>query len=80
MGRKVEEVMLHTIIQYAQSAGLKKVVAKYIQTAKNKPCLNFFKLSGFDQEKNNLFTWDTDKTYEIPEYIRIEVNTEVISV
>jgi FkbH-like protein len=80
MGRKVEEVMLHTIIQYAQSAGLKKVVAKYIQTAKNKPCLNFFKLSGFDQEENNLFTRDTDKTYEIPEYIRIEVNTEAINV
>lgn len=72
MGRKVEETMLFTIIQYAQKIGLDKLVALYIPTPKNKPCLEFWKKSGFHfDEKDNSFTWDLTENYPLPGQIEI---------
>lgn len=71
IGRKVEEVMLHTIIKYARFLGLEKIYSEYIPTSKNKPCLRFFESSGFIHNKNNIFIWKVDKDYKIPSYIEI---------
>jgi FkbH-like protein len=72
IGRKVEETMLYTAIQYARGLGLKSIKAEYIATPKNKPCLEFWKKSGFQvNEKGNSFTWDLEKKYDLPKQIEI---------
>ena len=71
MGRKIEEAMLSTIINYARNKGLKKVTAKYIPIQKNKPCGKFFQNSGFKSEDDQLFTWTLDKVYECPKQIKL---------
>jgi len=54
-GRKIEETMLKTVVDYAQLANAKEVKAKYIPTAKNKPCLQFFESSSFNKNSDNVF-------------------------
>lgn len=72
MGRKVEETMLHTAVQYARSLGLKSVTAEFIPTPKNKPCLDFWKRSGFQpDEKSSAFTWDLKKDYDLPHQVEV---------
>ena len=72
MGRKVEEVMLYTVIKFAESAGLKEVWAKYLPTSSNKPCLEFWRKSGFDfGEEERLFHW-RGGNYPLPEAIQID--------
>jgi len=73
IGRKVEESMLYTVVKYARSAGLNEVYAKYVPTPKNKPCLEFWKKSGFmHNEKDGFFKWEMNKDYPVPECIQIE--------
>ena len=72
MGRKVEESMLFTVIQYARNLGLEELVAEYVPTPKNKPCLTFWKKSGFHfDDKNNTFTWNLKNDYHLPSHIEI---------
>ena len=71
IGRKVEEVMLRTVIRYARSIGLDEVRSEYIPTPKNKPCLRFFESSVLETNHNNIFTWKTDKDYKAPPGIKI---------
>jgi FkbH-like protein len=72
IGRKVEETMLYSVIKYARSLGLEKLSAQYLPTPKNKPCLEFWKRSGFDHnESDNIFTWDLKKEYKLSNYIEI---------
>ena len=72
MGRRVEEVILYTVIQYGQCVGLSEIQAKYIRTSKNKPCLEFWRKSGFIyDETNDLFRWETSNPYSFPESIGI---------
>lgn len=73
IGRKVEESMLYTVVKYARSVGLEEVYAKYVPSPKNKPCLEFWKKSGFmHNEKDGFFKWKINKNYPIPKCIQIE--------
>jgi len=74
IGRKVEETMLSVAVDLAKGKGLKYVVANFKKTAKNKPCFEFFKNSGFEQ-KNDSFRWKVEKKYQRPSYIELEKNT-----
>jgi len=72
MGRKVEETMLYSVITYAQSIKLDEVYAIYIPTAKNKPCLDFWKTSGFHfHQKDRTFTRKVANEYGLPDCIEI---------
>ncbi len=71
MGRKIEEAMVYVITRFARSVKLKYVEAEYLPTEKNKPCLDFWKRSGFGQ-KGNTFIWDMNKNYPAPDNIRIK--------
>ena len=72
IGRKVEETMLYTAIRYARSLGLENVKAEYIPTPKNKPCLDFWKKSGFHLNENgSSFTWDLKNAYVLPHQIEV---------
>lgn len=73
IGRKVEETMLYTVIKYARSKGLDEIYAKHIPTPKNKPCLEFWKSSGFVyNQKDNIFTWKIKNQYALPDCIQID--------
>jgi FkbH-like protein len=72
MGRKVENTMLHLAIAHARSLGLNSVEARYLPTAKNKPCLEFWKTSGFTVNGDSVFEWKTDQEYVLPSAIQLE--------
>lgn len=72
MGRKIEETMLYTAIKYTQSIGLNEIYVRYIPTSKNKPCLEFWKKSGFMYDGNYLFKWRVNDDYPIPDSVQIE--------
>ena len=73
-GRKIEETMLHVATEYASAKNVKDIFAIFIPTPKNKPCLDFFKKSGFNYEKDNqIFSYHiTDSHYPTPKHIKIE--------
>lgn len=74
MGRKVEETMLYVVLHHAKELGLKEVSATYLPTPKNKPCLEFWKESGFVFDASaSTFYWDTQNEYPVPEQITIEM-------
>jgi len=73
MGRKIEETMLYGVVEYGRSIGLEGIYAKYIPTAKNKPCLEFWKRSGFScQGGNDTFAWGLECPYPLPNGVTIE--------
>ena len=72
LGRKIEQAMLSTAIHQARVLGVKKVYAHYIPTAKNKPCLDFFKglAPGFQQQGKH-FMIECEEPFAVPEHIEI---------
>jgi FkbH-like protein len=73
MGRKIEEVMLSVMTIHANSLGLIRMEAKYLETPKNQPCHDFWKRSGFSTDKaNEIFTWELDVEYPKPNFVEIE--------
>ena len=73
IGRKVEETMLSVAIDLAVKKGCQSIVANFIETEKNKPCLDFFKMSGFNSNGNQ-FTWNCEVDYIRPYYVELEKN------
>jgi FkbH-like protein len=72
MGRKIEEAMLATAIQHAAALGVEEVYARYIPTAKNKPCLDFFKsLAPRFQQQGERFIRDGKKPFPVPGHITL---------
>ncbi|HET9452173.1 MAG TPA: HAD-IIIC family phosphatase, partial [Aggregicoccus sp.] len=71
MGRKVEETMVALAVAHARKLGLSEVVADFLPTAKNKPCLGFWEGSGFTREGNR-FRWDASQPYAVPSFIQLE--------
>jgi FkbH-like protein len=72
MGRKVEETMVHLAVTTAREQGCKSVVADYIPTAKNKPCLSFWLATGWTSEGDRRFTWDAAEPFGLPEAIALD--------
>ncbi len=70
-GRKVEETMLHLIVDGARRRGVRRVEALYLPTKKNKPTLEFLSRSGFACE-GDLFSWDAREPYPCPDVVRLE--------
>ncbi len=71
MGRRIEETMLSTAIDFARTLGLEEVWARYEPTPKSAPCLEFWKRSGFRQEQH-CFYWNTGASYPVPEQIHLQ--------
>lgn len=79
MGRHVEESMLHTAVHWARQAGLKSVKAFYRPTARNQPCLEFFRRSGFTEVSEHQFIWDATSAYPREQAIKL-ISTDKNSV
>jgi FkbH-like protein len=71
MGRRVEEAILHVAVSAAASKLAKSIVAEYLPTAKNKPCLTFWQSSGFDNQSDRIFTWNPTQPYALPDAISL---------
>jgi FkbH-like protein len=72
MGRRVEETMVHLAVEMARDAGAARVEARHLPTAKNKPCLDFWKRSGFEVLPEGVFGWDASKPYALPKSVTLE--------
>jgi FkbH-like protein len=73
MSRRVEEAMLHTAARFAREGGATTLVASYIPTAKNAPCLEFLHRSGMRVDASGqMFTWDLASDYPLPPSVTIE--------
>ncbi len=74
--RGVEESMLHHAIDFLRSRGVEILKAEYLETEKNRPCLNFWRdRSGFRIEQgcqNPTFSWSFDRPYAPPAYVTID--------
>ena len=72
MGRGVEETMLHTAINRSRALGFKQISAEFIPTDRNRPCLKFWKKSGFTLQKDSrIFFYNTATPYHLPDWIKI---------
>ena len=71
MGRKVEETMLHIVVQWAREAGLDEVYAVYRPTPKNKPCAEFLKRSGLQARAEHVFAWPLRHEYPACPEVRL---------
>jgi len=75
MGRKVEETMVFVAMELAKEMGAREMVAEYLPTEKNKPCLEFWEQSGFrNEEAKHVFRWDMSKEYPLPVHINLVQN------
>lgn len=73
MGRGVEKAMLTTLLNFAKQMGAKKTTAKYLETKRNKPCLDYFKdESGLAKNDTNTeFWWDHATAFPMPSHITL---------
>ncbi len=72
-GRKIEEMMLATLIVFSKKNSIKRLEAKYLPTEKNTPCLKFFEeRSGFNCDKEkNVFVWDFKEDFTKPKVLEV---------
>jgi FkbH-like protein len=71
-GREIERVMVRTAVEHARATGARTVVAEYLPTPRNKPCLEFWRASGFAEEAGT-FRWPAAEPYRAPDFITVEV-------
>lgn len=72
MGRQVEQLMVHLVVQAASRAQCDTVIARFFPTAKNRPCLEFWEGSGFASTEPNVFVWKTADDFPKPDFITLE--------
>jgi predicted enzyme involved in methoxymalonyl-ACP biosynthesis len=72
MGRKVEETIVHVAVAAAMARSATCVSARYLPTPKNKPCLSFWQSSGFNNDADTVFTWNTAQPYPLSEAIELD--------
>ena len=73
MSRKVEETLLAWVVARAREAGLSRLVATFIPTAKNRPTLDVLKRSGFRTDDELTFVWDLKSEYPVPSCLTLAV-------
>jgi FkbH-like protein len=74
LGRGVEETLLHVAINHARAQNAVELVAEFVPTDRNKPCLEFFRRSGLRADGDGRFVWNTAEPYPPPPYIVIRDN------
>ena len=73
MGRQLEKVMIHIAVNYAnQKKPSVEMVAEYLQTDRNRPCLEFWRTSGFNERQGNRFFWKSADDYPGSAFIQLD--------
>ena len=70
MGREVEKGMLFFIINQAKKNNVKRLKAKFIPTAKNKPAENFLPNCQFHQE-NDFWIYNLETPFNMPDFLTL---------
>lgn len=71
MGRGVEKTLLHAAVAQARSLGAANLVAEFHPTARNRPCLEFFRSCGFTPVSDHTFVWNVKEPFEKPPYVTV---------
>lgn len=73
LGRKLEECMLRQAIAVARDAGAERLDAVFVPTAKNGPCLEFWRQrSGFEyHEAERRFSWPTRRDFALADWVTV---------
>ena len=75
MGRRVEETMVHLLVDRAHVHGGKEVIADYQRTPRNAPCLRFWMGSGFENTGEHTFRWTRPNQYSLPGEVSLVLET-----
>jgi FkbH-like protein len=76
MGRRIEEVLLSSVVEEARSLGLDRVTLKYLPTKKNKPCLDFLEQSPLSfSDEYGVFYWNCNRPFTPPGFIELNRST-----
>lgn len=73
MGKRVEETIVHQLVEGARALGAARLVARYEPTRKNAPCLEFWQRSGFDHVDARTFAWELSREYPKPRAVDLRV-------
>ncbi len=71
MGRRVEETMLFLAESYARSRGATEIVAQFVPTPRNRPCLEFLERSGMERAGDNLFVRRLGSEPRLPDCVTL---------
>ncbi len=76
LGRKVEKVFLHALLDSACQQGIERVIGEFIPSAKNKLCESFLEDNKFVfescEEKKFIYHWTSEnKSYTYPHFIKL---------
>jgi FkbH-like protein len=72
IGRGVEEAMLAMLAECAARLGLRRLMARYVPTPRNAPCLAFFdERSGMTAGAEGSYAWDLRRPYPVPGYVEV---------
>lgn len=66
-GRSVEDAMLHVVTRFAAGLGARRLIAEFLPTGRNGPCLRFLEASRLRREGERCFAWDLPAPYPLPD-------------
>ncbi len=73
LGRRVEDVLLHYLLQRSQERGAQQVIGHYLPTPKNQQVAQFYPARGFVPLEDGVFSLSlAGYTYALPEGITVE--------
>ena len=83
LGRQIETVLLHHLLEQAKSSGVTQVIGEYIPTTKNAQTKDFYKDHGFsfhrDEQSSSLWHLDlTEYAASCPDFIEIITKQDAI--
>jgi FkbH-like protein len=68
IGRTIEDAMLHVAIAHARARGAKEIVAEFVRTPRNGPCVEFLRRSQLRAVSETVFVWDAADAYPRPRW------------
>jgi len=76
LGRNVEDMLLHVAAARARAHGAAELVAEFRPTARNAPCLEFLRGSGFRADGERSFVWDLAEPYPRPAWVTLKLEVK----
>ncbi len=75
MGREIEKSLIGYLIDEAKKNNVKKIIAEYIPTQKNKPSENFLSECGF-LKYDDKWIYDVSHSLKLPKFLSVKVENE----
>jgi FkbH-like protein len=75
MGREIEKSFMAYIVDEAKKNNVKKIIAEYIPTQKNKPSENFLSECGF-LKYDNKWIYTVSHPFKLPEFLSVKIENE----